>query len=458
MTRGPATDPSSRDQPRGEEPWATDWSLLDRGWSPRVLDRPVGAWGCVLAWVLATVLFVTWVALIGGPSSGDADQSTVAVLAIARGDYHCAYPSDEHTPTPPLYPMVAAAVVAAAGLAGPTVDAASAPLGPHCATGINIMKEVTKAHLRQVQWVGVLGWLVLLAGFVILLRAIGRGRCGWECAGVLVLACLTPPIECIATIYHPNDLVAMGLLLWGMAYVLTDRWGWAGALVGLACMAHQYALLVAVPLAVLALAERRYRFMGAAAASAAMVTLGAVGLTGAGVLRAIGGEGVEPSGQYTWVARLRLPNDQLVLLTRVLPLVLAALLAVVAVRRLGHAVLTPYLFCSLIALCMGLRLVFELNLFGYRFVTYAVMPVVLDWTARRLRWMTVVWEVGLGVVWQVSGIDLSFWGGKRVWWQVLAVVLYATLVAPAFLRALRRGRATTAPVERSTTPGVAGRA
>jgi hypothetical protein len=412
-----------------------------------VLDRPVRGWWCAAAWVLATVVFVAWIASNGGPNAGDSDQSVVAVLAIARGQYHCAYPPDEATPMPPLYPMLAAGVVAAAGLDGPQVKD-SPGLGPDCRSGSNIMGQVTKSHLTRVLWVGMIGWLALLAGFIALLRAARRGRTLWECVGVVVLACLLPAAETITTYYHPNDLLAMGLVLGAFACCLRSRWGWAGALTALACLSHQFALLVAVPLAVLTLAERRWRFVGAAVLTTAAVAGAAVALTGWRVVRAIVGEGVAPSAMITWVDRLGLGNDSLAVVSRWLPLVLAAALALVAVKRVGPSVWAPELLCSLMAMCLGLRLVFEINLVGYRLVAYVVMLLVLDWVCGRVRWLTVAFIVAVCLVWPLNS---TFTLADQVLLvQAVAAVAYFFLVSPRFVRACIDGPSEAAP----TVPAV----
>ena len=410
-------------------------NLLGWAWSPRVLDRKVNGWWCAGAWVLAAVVFVALVAAIGGPSRADDQQSTVAALAIARGEFHCAYPHDEPTPTPPLYPMLAGAVVAAGGLDGPTVNATAGP-DAKCPSAAHIFDQITPRGLQRVLWVGVFGWLGLLAGFVALLRAAGRGKSLWECLGVLVFACLVPVIECVASIFHPNDLLAMGLVLGAMACCVSSRWAWGGVLIGAACMTHQFALLVAVPMAVMTLAERRLRLVVAATATAVLIAGTAVVLTGSGVLRAILGEDITPNSDVTWVDHLGLGNDALAVVARMVPLVLAGLLALVAIRRLGRALWGAPLFCALMAMCLGLRLVFEINLLGYRFTAYVVMLVVIDWVNSRVRWVTVAWVAAVSLIWPVSAdFHSGVLGDRKLLLQLMAIVTYFLMVAPQLVQA-----------------------
>lgn len=430
---------------------ATEGGVLELGWSGRALDRPVSRWWCAAAWGLATVLFVTWISLIGGPTPADASQSTVEVLALARGQFNCVYPADQHTPTPPLYPLVAAAVVAATGIDGPRIPSPSWPLGPHCENGLNIMDQISASHQTEVEWVGMIGWLVLLGGFVALLRAVGRGRSLWECAGVVVLACLVPVFECIASTFHPNDLMAMGLVLGAMACCVRARWGAAGALIGLACMTHQYALLAAVPLAVLTLAERRFRFVVWAGVTAAAVLGITVALAGWSVLRSVVGEGIVPTSAATWVDKLGLGNDGLAVLSRIVPLVLAGVLGLIAARRLGREAWSPPLLCSLMASCIGFRLVFEINLIGYRFAAYAVMLLALDCVVHRVRLLTFGWLIAVSFIFPWWGFFNATWlGEQEVPIQVLLVVWYYAAAAAPWVRSVAGG---AVPAVRLGEPG-----
>jgi hypothetical protein len=62
------------------------------------------------------------------------------------------------------------------------------------------------AYSATVQ-LGFLGWLVLLAGVVALLRATGRGRCGREVTAVMLLGCLPPILFDLQEYFHPEDLM-----------------------------------------------------------------------------------------------------------------------------------------------------------------------------------------------------------------------------------------------------------
>ena len=114
--------------------------------------------------------------------------------------------------------------------------------------------------------IGYVGWFVLLGGIVSFLRASGRRRRGWEPATLLVVACLPPVWLCLVEYFHPQDLIAMGLALGALACARRDSWVAAGVLVILAFLSQQFAILVAVPLLVLAPAKRRPAYVAAASA------------------------------------------------------------------------------------------------------------------------------------------------------------------------------------------------
>ena len=91
------------------------------------------------------------------------------------------------------------------------------------------------------------GWPLLLAGYVLVIRASGWGRRRLEVVGACLLACAPAVAGTLVDYFHPEDLFAMGLLLGAVAAHLRRRWVVAGILIGLACCAKQYAVLAAVP-------------------------------------------------------------------------------------------------------------------------------------------------------------------------------------------------------------------
>ena len=98
------------------------------------------------------------------------------------------------------------------------------------------------------------------------------------------------------------------------------------------------------------------------------------------------------SGQGgTLIWELHAQGAELVVLSRILPIVGSLLLARWAVRRLGSAVMDPVPLLALIAMSLSLRLVFEQNLYGYYFMALAVSLVLVDVVSGRIRGQLVAW-------------------------------------------------------------------
>jgi len=93
------------------------------------------------------------------------------------------------------------------------------------------------------------------------------GRSRWEPAGVILVACVAPVWMTLSEDFHPQDMLAIGLALGGVACVRRGSWVWAGVLLGLAITSQQFSLLVFAPLAVVAPLNRRVRFVGGAIAA-----------------------------------------------------------------------------------------------------------------------------------------------------------------------------------------------
>ena len=142
------------------------------------LDRPLSNRWCALGWILATVEFVSMTLLLGGPSKADASLSAPSTWAIAHGIPACAYPAAGTPGVAPLYPLVSGVFSWMFRIGHGIPFPSSAALGAHCSTASDAMSEWASRSnaLSGTLLLGYLGWLVLLAGVVALLRATGRGR------------------------------------------------------------------------------------------------------------------------------------------------------------------------------------------------------------------------------------------------------------------------------------------
>ncbi len=229
----------------------------------------------------------------------------------------------------------------------------------------------------------------------------------------------------------------MGFVLAAMACTQWDRWGLAGALIALAFLSQQYALLVAVPLLVLAPVRRRVPYVVAAAATYTVIVLPLLAVTSGRALRTVVlGSGNGPWFGFTVLGKLNLPGLAVVLLSRVLPVALAGALAWWVLRRFGAIdALRPIALLSVIALSLGLRLVFEENLYSYYFMALAVCLVLLDVARGRIRGSLVAWLAGLTLLffqeWSYPLLPWFPWmqGKLSPLFVVITVTLAVTLAA-----------------------------
>ena len=202
-----------------------------------------------------------------------------------------------------------------------------------------------------------------------------------------------------------------------------------GSSIALAVLSQQFALLVAAPLLVLAPAKRRVSFVAAALATGALITLPLVRAAGRSALHAVAlGTGVSPSNGGTVVWELHLSGAALVLLSRVTPMILSGALSLWVLRRVGREALQPATLMAVVAVSLGLRLVFEQYLFAYYFMALAVALVLLDVVRGHLRSITVAWLAAVTLEFCLSpsqAFQAVDWGGyvqnvaatARDWWN-----------------------------------------
>jgi hypothetical protein len=478
------------------------------------LERPLSGWWWAIGWVAATGVFVVLTRLLGGISPGDADLSIFSTWAIGHGHLACAYPSDIHQsssvnqwPGPfiePLWPLFAGGITALFGIGHTVPFPTQAALGVHCSTATGAMNQwsIRSHSFWPTMHVGYVGWVVLMGGAVAFLRTTSKGRTKWEPVAVLVLACCPLVSSTLIEDFHPEDLLTVGLVLCGLACVRRDRWGWAGILLGLALTTQQFSLLVIAPLVVIAPIHRRRQLVGSTIAAVAIVVIPMFVITSGRILAALDGTSATPSRGDTVLSMLRLHGLALLVSSRALPIVLAMVLASWASRKMGPKLLDPVPLASLMAACFALRLVFEINIFGYYFMALAVMLLMTDvlrarirgevvawlvlivlalqplhwsqrWNAalpaaalvvvlglivhdvtqRRIRWYLVVWLALVALAfakWPIEGLPLR--APVPIWlWQIFLVLTGTALAVAPLLECVKRG-----PEESPADPATAG--
>jgi len=413
------------------------------------LERPLSTRWCVFGWIVATGIFVAITTAIGIPREGDARVSVFIGWALAHGHLACGYPSGSvsHNLAAPLYPLISGigSVLLRAGHGSPFPSAAA--LGRGCSNSYAAMDQWAG---RSGAWaptlrIGYVGWLAVLTGAVSLLRAMGRGRTRWEPTALILLA-VTPPVSmCLVEYFHPQDLLATGLALGALAYVSRGRWGVAGALVGLALVTQQFTLLVLAPLLVLLPRRRRNAFLGTMIAAVMVVAVPVVAFSDARALRSLV---LGTGGQlysFSLFDETGLHRPLIFVLARFLPIAAALIIAWWAHERLGERALEPEPLLSLVATCLSLRLVFEVNVLGYYFMAVAVVLLLGDVVRGRLRVTLVVWLAAVTLI-TLNVFDTNATSSTIVLWQSALVAGAVALALGPLIASARSdvlGGATT---------------
>lgn len=381
-----------------------------RGW----LDHPLTSFWCVMSWIGASLLFFVICLVLGGPTEGDAAEVVYGSWAVAHGHLDCIYPpvtshhffaiADPFALAAPLYPLLTGALAALLRIGDGTPFPTSQQLGPHCDNGFVAMVHWTERtavilHTIDLSYVT---WLVLLTGAVALVRAAGRGHSRWEPLAVLLMACAAPVAMCITYFFHPQDILAMGLVLIAAALCIRRCWIWVGVFLGLAFCAQQFAVLVAAALFVAAPKGGRLRLVVGAAVALVVIDVPLIVATSGRAIKTVllgssrvGYEGASRGGTVLWEAHLR--GVPIFMISRVLPAVAAMLIAWYGARRLRGHLLDPVPLTSLVAIALILRLVFEDNLFGYYFMATTVALLLLEVVRGQLRGEVIAW-VGMVMI------------------------------------------------------------
>jgi len=413
----------------------------------KILDRPLSTAGCILGWVIASIVFLGFTAWIGGPVQGDSALSVFTTWAIAHGNVACAYSlSGVHNlPTlarpnaylPPLYPLFSSGVLALTHVTYNVPFPTSAQLGAHCLTSDAAMFQwASRANaIMPTIRIGYLTWIALMAGTISLLRASGRGRSGWEPATLLFLAVSAPVFECLTEYFHPQDILAMGLALGSLACALRGRWAWAGILIGCAFTSNQFALLFVGPMFVLVPGKWRIKFVTAAVAVASLISVPIIVLTSGQAFSAtVLGTGFTPApGGGTLLSETHLRGSVLFALARVTPILLSMALAWWAKQRLDDDAVRPIPFLSVIATALALRIVFEFSLFGYFFLGVATTLILIDFIGGHIRGTLLTWLALVTVFfdpfpWGFASNGQAWGLAAREWLPNIFLILVAAII------------------------------
>jgi hypothetical protein len=370
--------------------------------------------------VLVIVATACYVGIIvvrqGPPSGGDTVPLTAVTSALAGGRLQAAA-SNDSLPNPPGYALLVAPLVAAfPSLVGApswcTTATRAAALRPatvsrsdpsfaadvaECGSDRRLPDGAMGPPLPQ--WyrsqgvLGLLAWVVLAVGALALLRATGADTVAARVGLLGFLVVLPSASSAIVQLYHPQDILSLGLGLGALAQGLRGRWVLAGVLFGTALLTKQFAILLLVP-ALAAAPDGRSRVRVAVAAT--LVFLAGIlpfliaapratleNLSGFSAGGAVAGS--------TALTLLGVTGTVASAVARDAPVAFAAVACLWAVRRFGASLQRPQLLLALALVCMGSRLVFESVIFPYYLLGTSVLFFVVDLVARRSPHRSLAW-------------------------------------------------------------------
>ncbi len=357
--------------------------------------------------VAATTCFVTVVSLRHGPpSQGDTVPLTSVTTDLSHGRLHAAAAQDS-LPNPPGYALLISPLVTAfrSEVGSPTWCTTGSGAPAPSSVAVYTTRPVVTAGDRcgsvpgQPPWfraqglLGVLAWLVMAIGALALLRAAGSDTLGRQTGVLVFLAFLPAASSAIVQLYHPEDILSLGLALGGLAQSLRRRWVVAGLLFGLAFLSKQFAVLLLVPAVAAAPDLRaRSRLLLAAAtvfaagilpflAAAPRATLD--NLSGFSAGGAVAGSTVLTLSGVTGSVASAVARDA--------PVLFASVLCLWAWRRFGRSLGRPGALVALTLACVGSRLVFESVIFPYYLLATSVMIFMVDMVARHSPYRSLAW-------------------------------------------------------------------
>jgi hypothetical protein len=371
----------------------------------------------VVLLVAAAGCYVGIVTIRQGPPSGGDTVPLVAVTTdLASGQLHAAA-SEAALPNPPGYGLLTAPLVwALRPLVGSsnwcttTTRAASLRLEPafqhdptfaedvgECGSLARRANGTTGDPLppwyRSQGVLGLLAWLVLAVGSLELLSAGASSTPGRQVGLLAFLAFLPAASSAVVQLYHPQDIVSLGLGLVGLAQTLRRRWVLAGALFGAAFLTKQFAVLLLVP--ALAAAPGMVERLRMAIAATVVFAAGLLpflasdpratldNLSGFSAGGAVAGSTVLSLAGVSGGGASAVARDA--------PVIFAVVVCLWARRRLGPMLGRPQALVALALACVGSRLVFESVIFPYYLLAASVLFFMLDLVARRCPYLSLAW-------------------------------------------------------------------
>jgi hypothetical protein len=380
-------------------------------------------------------MFVGLCTTFGGLDAADSSVSTYFTWSVSHAHLACAYanPRSLGATAAPLYPLVASGLAALARIGHGVAFPSSSALGAHCAHAVAaIYAWSSRSHaLGSTLKIGYLGWLALAFAVVFLIRTIKGGPTRGEVLTLLLVAWAPPVQMCLVKFFHPQDLIAVALVIFALGWLLRGRSFLAGVFLSLAFLTQQFALLAIVALVVAAPKDR------ARLVTALVLTSAVAGVT---LLVVTSGRAWESlvygTGDSSWTSSLLvesgLRGNALFVTARLAPLAMTAITALRLRAKWREDITGPSSLLTLVSLSMLWRLVFEINLWGYYFMSVTVLLLLLEAANNRLRPGVLLWVI----IASLATTEAELF--KRPWFDPLPLPLWQVfLVLGAFALVLK---------------------
>jgi len=289
---------------------------------------------------------------------------------------------------------------------------------------------------------GVLSWLVLAVGGLVLLRAAGADTPARIAALLALLAFLPAATSAIVQLFHPQDMVSLGLALLALAQVLRRRWVVAGLLFGAAVVTKQYAVLFLLPALVVA-PDARARAKVAVAALVLFVATLAPFFATAPRATLENLSGFSAGGAVSGATLLALAGWSTTVVSAIArdtPVLFGAGVCVWAYHRRGPWLRRPEGLLALGLACVGSRLVFESVIFPYYLLATSVVFFMLDLVAKRSPHRSLAWCAG-------AAFFVAVHPGNQAVNAIGTVCFAALAVAAGILEVLQLSRSDQAASE-----------
>jgi hypothetical protein len=356
--------------------------------------------------LVGSIILVTWA--VGGPNQGDANLSMYTTWLLAHGDLACAYPAGlssvndyvSSVLTSPLYPLIAAALVVILRIGAAVPFPATSTMGHGCSHAATVLANwAGRSGAREpTLWIGVATWIALVLVLCWYLSSDGPIT-RFRAIGLAVSTLGAPAYQALIIYFHPQDLLAVALIVAALGSARRERWLLAGVLIGLGLLAQQFVILAAIPVLITCPRPRLPRFCAGAVLGLVPIGVSLLALTSGSALFPIilGSDRVDPGvglpvtssgGSVLW--ELHLHGLIAFLTIRGLPIVSSTVASIWA-RRRWDLTSRPDSLVALVGLSLSFRLVFEQNIFSYYFTAVFVLLVLVAATMKSRVSLVVLW-------------------------------------------------------------------